>query len=77
MRGVSGVKLEGDAGSIISELMLRRVETDPTPSDWQTCTGPARGHIEIAFDTAVGLYGWVYAKELAFELQPLSDASSA
>ena len=73
MRSVTGVKLEGDAGSIISELVIRRLETDGTASDWETCAGPLSGDIEIAFDTAVGLYGSIYAKELAFELLPLSE----
>ena len=75
--GVSGVKLEGDAGSIISELLIRRVEADPPPSDWQSCAGPVRGDMEIAFDTAMGLYGTMYTKGLAFELHPLSEVASA
>ncbi len=77
MRGVTGVKLEGDAGSIISELIIRRLETDGAASDWQTCAGPVSGDIEIAFDTAVGLYGSIFTKELAFELQPLLEDATA
>jgi hypothetical protein len=73
MRGVTGVKLEGDAGSIIGELVIRRLETEPARSDWETCVGPGRGDIEIAFDTAVGLYGTIYAKELTFELLPVRE----
>ena len=70
---VTGVKLEGDAGSIISQLSIRRVTTAAARSDWDTCIGPAPGDIEVAFDTAVGLYGSIYAKQLAFELCPLAE----
>lgn len=73
MRGVTGVKLQGDAGSIITDLVIRRLDTEPARSDWATCAGPTRGDIEIAFDTAVGLYGTIYAKELTFELLPATD----
>ena len=68
--GVTGLKLEGDAGSIISELMIRRLPATPDRSNWRFCTGPTEGDIEVAFETAVGLYGVIYAKELAFELSP-------
>lgn len=71
MRGVTGVKLEGNAGSIISELLIRRLQTNASGADWQSCAGPVAGNIEVMFDTAVGLYGSIFAKELAFELQPL------
>lgn len=71
MRGVTGLKLEGDAGSIISELIIRRLDTEQPRSDWETCGGPTVGEIEVAFDTAVGLYGTIYTKELSFELRPL------
>ena len=70
MRGVTGMRLDGDAGSIISELLIRRLQTDPPRADWQSCAGPVTGNIEITFGTAVGLYGSIFAKELAFELQP-------
>ncbi len=71
LAGVTGLKLEGEAGSIISELMIRRVPVTPDRSHWQSCTGPTEGDIEVAFETAVGLYGVIYAKELAFELSPV------
>jgi hypothetical protein len=77
MRGVTGVRLDGDAGSIISELMIRRLPLTPDRSEWQSCGGPEAGDIEIAFDTAIGLYGAIYAKELEFELRPLPELGSA
>jgi hypothetical protein len=76
MRGVTGVRLEGDAGSIISELLIRRLQTDASRADWQSCAGPVAGNIEVMFDTSIGLYGSIFAKELAFELQPpVKDAA--
>jgi hypothetical protein len=72
MRGVTGVRLEGDAESIISELLIRRLQTDASRTDWQYCAGPVAGNIEVMFDTSIGLYGSIFAKELAFELQPLA-----
>jgi hypothetical protein len=77
MRGVTGVRLDGDADSIISELMIRRLPRKPDRSEWQSCGGPEAGDIEIAFDTAIGLYGAIYAKELEFELRPLPELESA
>lgn len=72
MRGVTGVKLDGDAGSIISELVVRRLQKDAAKSEWSSCAGPVAGDIEIAFGTSIGLCGSIFAKELAFEIQPLS-----
>jgi hypothetical protein len=77
MRGVTGLKLEGDAGSIIAELMIRRLPVAPDPSAWETCAGPVVGDVEIAFDTAMGLYGTIYAKDLTFELNPLAETATA
>jgi hypothetical protein len=77
MRGVTGLKLDGDAGSIISEVTIRRLLETPVPTEWHTCHGPIKGDIEIAFATSIGLYGFIYAKELEFELQPLTDLSIA
>ena len=71
MRGVTGVRLDGDAGSIISELLIRRLQENPSRADWQSCAGPVTGDIEVTFGTAVGLCGSIFAKELEFELQPL------
>lgn len=62
---------------IISELMIRRLACNPGPSAWVSCGGPVAGDIEIAFDTAVGLYGVIYAQDLTFELQPLAAAPNA
>lgn len=76
MSGVTGVKLEGEAGSIIGELAIRRVEAASTASDWPTCGGPEKGDIQVAFDTAVGLEGAVYAKGLAFSLEPVAMPSA-
>ena len=72
MRGVSGIMLEGDASSIISQLIIRRLAKNPPKSEWITCKGPAIGDIEVAFDTSIGLYGSIFAKELEFELLPQS-----
>jgi hypothetical protein len=45
---------------------------------WRTFTpGPIKGDIEIAFGISIGLYGFIYAKGLEFELQPLTDLSIA
>ncbi len=66
-----------EAGSIISELMIRRLPLTPDRSEWQSCVGPEAGDIEIAFDTAIALYGAIYAKELEFELHPLPELQSA
>jgi hypothetical protein len=71
MERVAGLKLEGDAGSIISELVIRRLHASPDAADWQTCAGPQVGDIAIAFDSAVGLFGRIYAKELTFHLHPI------
>ena len=77
MRSVTGLKLDGDAGSIISVLLIRRMPETPDQSDWQTCGGPVQGDIEVAFDTAIGLYGSIFAKELEFALQPLTNDGAA
>jgi hypothetical protein len=77
MGGVTGVKLEGDAGSIISELVIRRYVADGDQSAWETCDGPRNGDIEIGFNTEVGLYGSIYARDLAFELHPLPGGDPA
>jgi hypothetical protein len=76
LHGISGVKLEGDARSIIGEITIRRLPSTPERSEWETCVGPVAGDIEIAFDTAVGLYGSIYARELAFEFEVLPVATS-
>lgn len=68
--GVTGLKLEGDASSVILQLSIRRLSATPNQSEWQTCRGPVAGDIEIAFDTSIGLYGSIYAKELVFEIRP-------
>jgi hypothetical protein len=70
LHGVTGVKLEGNANSIIGALVVRRLPATPEQSAWETCLGPVAGDIEIAFDTAFGLFGSIYAKELTFELRP-------
>lgn len=71
MNGVSGVKLEGNAESIISRLVIRRLSVDPAASDWTSCVGPTKGDIEIAFDTSVGLYGTLYSQDLEFEIRSI------
>ena len=73
IKSITGLKLEGDAGSVISELMIRRLPETPNRSDWQTCGSPVQGDIEIAFDTAIGLYGSIFGKQLEFVLQPLTN----
>ena len=70
LRKVTGVRLEGDASSIISGLYIRRLSADAAATDWPSCGGPRAGDIEVTFDTAVGLYGSLYAKELTFALEP-------
>ena len=48
--GVTGVKLEGLAGSIISYLCIRRLQTDEADFTWHSCAAPIAGNIEVAFD---------------------------
>jgi hypothetical protein len=71
MSGVSGIRLHGSAVSIIFDLKIRRLPSDEAASNWETCAAPAKGDIEITFDTSMGLYGAMYTKELEFELQPM------
>jgi hypothetical protein len=75
MHGVTGLKLHGDAGSIILELLIRRLPTDGAASDWQSCAGPRAGDIEVALDTSIGLYGSIFAQALEFEFQPMLVAN--
>ena len=75
LTGVTGLRLEGDAGSIISELTVRRIEADPARDTWTSCAGPMAGDIEVAFDTAVGLFGSLFAKALTLELDPVPAES--
>jgi hypothetical protein len=75
LTGVTGLRLAGDAGSIISELIVRRVEADPARDTWTSCAGPMAGDIEVAFDTAVGLFGSLFAKALTLELDPVPAES--
>lgn len=77
MESVTGLKLEGDAGSIISELVIRRMHFEESPAAWRTCAGPQVGDIEIAFESAVGLFGTIYAKHLTFELHPTETKASS
>ena len=53
MRGVTGVRVEGNARSIISELLINRLQTDPPRTDWQYCGGPVTGDIEVVFGTSL------------------------
>jgi hypothetical protein len=76
MRGVTGLKLEGDAESVISELIIRRILTDAASEDWESCGGPVAGNIEIAIGTSVGLYGSIFARELEFEVQATLEKTS-
>jgi hypothetical protein len=71
MSAVSGMRLHGSAVSIIFDLRIRRLTADEAASDWQTCDAPVEGDIEVTFDTSIGLYGSIYSKDLAFELQPM------
>jgi len=77
MRGVTGVKLECDAQSCISELVVRRLQTNAARSDWESCGGPVAGNIEVAFGTSIGLYGSIFAQALEFELQPLPKSAAS
>ncbi|MCF4127880.1 immunity 50 family protein [Methylobacterium sp. SyP6R] len=75
LRRVTGLRLTGDAGSIISELTIRRLPVTPSRSEWLTCNGPVQGDIEVAFGTSIGLYGSCYAKEAEFELLPANQSA--
>lgn len=77
MRGVTGVKLEGDAQSCISELLIRRLQTDGARSGWESCSGPVTGNIEVAFGATIGLFGSIFTQELEFELQPLPERAAS
>ncbi len=71
MSGVSGIRLHGSAVSIIFGLKIRRLTANEAASDWETSVAPVKGEIEVTFDTSIGLYGSIYSKNLAFELQPM------
>jgi hypothetical protein len=76
LRGVTGLRLEGDTGSIMGHLIIRRVESKPSRDEWVSCGGPSAGDLEVTFDTAVGLFGSMFAKEVELKLDPLTGPGS-
>jgi len=76
LTGVTGLKLEGEAGSVIFELTINRVKADAPPDEWTTCAGPRAGDLEVCIDTSVGLFGSLFTKQLALELTPLSSTAA-
>jgi hypothetical protein len=72
LSGVSGISLTGNASSIIFELRIRRLSADA--SGWLSCGGPEAGDFEIDFTTNYGLYGQLFARDLAFGFTSLETA---
>ena len=68
LSGVTGLSLNGDAQSILDELVIRKVESVAT--DWSTCHGPQIGDYELNFSTQIGLEGVLFAKQIKMFLQP-------
>lgn len=68
LKDVTGVILEGNAASIISQLTIRRVSSQ-TPV-LTTVSGPQRGDLEVMWESSYGLEGTLYAREVSLSLQP-------
>ncbi|WP_296819346.1 hypothetical protein [Brevundimonas sp.] len=64
---VSGIVLEGDADSIIADLVISEVDE---PQALSTCAGPVPGDLQITMRTSVGLAGEIYGRDLSLELEP-------
>jgi hypothetical protein len=69
--GVTGVSLKGDASSTVFELGIRPVGT--TAITWETVAGPRPGDWEVRWESAYGLEGALYARDVKLTLQ---DAAS-
>ena len=67
LRRVSGISLQGDAGSIVSSLTIGPVEFE---SEWRSVPGPAIGDFQISWESSYGLEGLLFAPELSLSLQP-------
>jgi hypothetical protein len=72
LSGVSGISLAGDASSIIFELRIRRLSAGAP--GWQSCGGPEAGDFEIDFMSSYGLYGQLFARDLALGFAPMSTS---
>jgi hypothetical protein len=70
LSGVSGISLTGNATSIISELRIRRLSADAP--GWHSCGGPEAGDFEIDFTSSYGLYGQLFARDLALGFTPMA-----
>lgn len=68
LSGISGLRLYGDATSIIQELGFRRFTA--SNDEWETVNGPMPGDIEIRWESNYGLEGSVFAREVRFGLRP-------
>lgn len=66
---VTGVRLTGNAGSILLELGVRRVGA--APPGFGTCGGPTTGDIEVSFETSYGLEGSIYARGVSLSVDPI------
>lgn len=72
LSGVSGISITGNASSIISELRIRRLSANA--SGWKSCGGPEAGDFEIDFTSSYGLYGQLFARDLALAFTPMATA---
>jgi hypothetical protein len=68
LTGVTGVSLTGAADSIVEQLNIRRVEADHNVG--RTVAGPVPGNFEVRWESAWGLEGAIFAREVRFELVP-------
>lgn len=66
---VKGVSVRGDASSTVLELGIRRFVANA--SIWGTVAGPVPGNWEVRWESAYGLEGVIYARDLRLTLQPL------
>lgn len=70
---VSGLRLNGNASSILSRLRIRQVHQDQLSSmEWTSCGGPGAGDYEIDIETSYGLEGKLFAREISLALDMVS-----
>ena len=75
LNGVTGVSLKGDASSTVFELGIRQLMTNEAA--WDTVAGPAPGDWEVRWESAYGLEGAIYARDLKLAFRPnCQDATS-
>ena len=75
LSGVTGFSLKGDASSTVFELGIRRLESNEDA--WDTVAGPAPGDWEVRWESAYGLEGAIYARDLKLTFRPNSQAATS